>query len=632
MQRTAPHSTPAKHRVAGWLCGLLVAPLLCLGLAAPVQADDSDVISSWGISPFGNLKYPAGFAHLDYVNPDAPKGGEISEWAPGGFDSLNPYTTKGRAAALSSIFFESLLTGVADETSAQYCLVCKTIQYPPDRSWVIFTLRPEAKFSDGSPLTADDVAFSFNLLLTKGLPDFRAVLGQEVQSAEVLAPDKIKFTFKPGYPTRDLPAAVGQLPIFSKAFYETNHRDFEASSLVPLLGSGPYVLDHMNVGQSIVYKRNPDYWGQNLPINIGRNNFDTIRIEYYADYNAAFEGFKGGTYTFRNEASSIKWATGYTFPAVQSGAIKKVELPDGTIASGQSFIFNLRRPQFQDPRVRQAIGLMFNFDWSNAKLFYGIYARVNSFWENSSLAASGKPSEAELALLQPLAAELPPGVLTDDAVMAPTSGERQLDRANLRKASDLLDAAGWKVGTDGKRRNAKGEMLRVEFLDSNQDFDRVINPFVENLQALGVDALLTHVDDAQETIRERSYDFDVITAQFPMDYVPDSGLKQYFGSATADMSTFNKMGLKSPAVDALIEDVLAAKSQDDLTTAVHALDRVLRAERFWIPQWYRNKHTVAYYDIYDHPDPLPPYALGELDFWWYDATKAAALKASGVLR
>ena len=632
MQRPAPRSATSAHRAAGWLRGVMVVPLFCAGLAGPLRADDSDVISSWGISPFGNLKYPAGFQHLDYVNPDAPKGGEISEWAAGGFDSMNPYSDKGRAAALASIFFESLLTGVSDEPSAQYCLVCKTIQYPPDRSWVIFTLRPEAKFSDGSPLTADDVAFSYNILLTKGLPDFRAVLGQEVQSAEVLAPDKIRFTFKPGYPTRDLPAAVGQLPIFSKAFYEANHRDFEASSLEPLLGSGPYVLDHMNVGQTVVYRRNPDYWGKDLPINIGRNNFDTIRIEYYADYNAAFEGFKGGTYTFRNEASSIKWATGYNFPAVQSGAIKKVELPDGTIASGQSFIFNLRRPQFQDPRVRQAIGLMFNFDWSNAKLFYGIYARIDSFWENSLLAATGKPTDAELALLRPLADQVPPGVLTDDAVMAPASGERQLDRANLRKASDLLDAAGWVVGTDGKRRNAKGETLKVEFLNDSQDFDRVINPYVENLQALGVDAYLTHVDNAQETDRTRNYDFDVVTAQFPMDYVPDSGLKQYFGSATADISTFNKMGLKSPAVDALIEDVLAARSQDDLTTAVHALDRVLRAERFWVPQWFKNKHTVAYYDMYDHPDTLPPYAVGELDFWWYDAQKAAALKASGALR
>ncbi len=618
----APHTGRAS-------LALVAALLLTAGAAW-----GGDTITSWGISPFGELKYPQDFAHLDYVNPDAPKGGEISEWQPGSFDSMNPFTDKGQAAALASVPYESLLTTVADEPSAVYCLICKTLEYPPDRSWVIFTLRPEVKFSDGSPLTAEDVAFSYNLLLTQGLPDFRAVLGQQVQSVEVLAPDRIKFTFRPGYSTRDLPASVGQLPIFSKAYYQANNQDLAQSSLKPFLGSGPYMLDRMNVGQTVVYKRNPDYWGQALPINIGRNNFDHIRIEYYADYNAAFEGFKGGSYTFRNEASSIKWATGYDFPAVKSGAIRKVALPDGTLATGQSFVFNLRRAKFQDPRVRQAIGLMFNFEWSNQKLFYGLYKRINSFWENSDLAATGKPDAAELALLQPLADKLPPGVLTDDAVMAPTSGERQLDRANLRKASDLLDAAGWKVASDGLRHNPQGEVLKVEFLNGNPDFDRVINPFIENLKALGIDAVLTDVDSAQYTVRIRppNYDFDIITTQFPMSYVPSDDLKQYFGSATADISTFNVMGLKDPAVDALIGNVTAASSAATLLPAVHALDRVLRAEYFWVPEWYRNQYTVAYYDMYDHPETLPPYALGELDFWWYDAQKAAALKASGALR
>lgn len=613
---------------------LIAAGAVVLGLCAgPVAAQTGgDVVTSWGISPFGTLKYPADFKHLDYVNPDAPKGGEISEWAFGGFDSMNPYAQEGRAGALSSMFYESLLTGVADEPSAQYCLVCKTITYPKDRSWVTFTLRPEAHFSDGTPLRAEDVAFSYKLLAEKGLPSFRLLLARQVQGVEVLGPETVKFTFKPGQPTRDLPATVGGLPIFSKADYIRNNRDFAATSVKPLVGSGPYVLDSMKVGQTIVYRRDPNYWGRDLPINIGRNNFDRIRIEYYADYNSAFEGFKAGNYTFRDEAASLIWATGYDFPAVKKGDVIKAEIPDGSLATGQSFVMNLRRPQFQDIRVRQAIGLMFNFEWSNAKLFYSIYKRVNSFWANSDLAATGKPSAAELALLTPLAKDLPPGVLTDPAVEPPTSGARQLDRGNLRKASELLDAAGWKVGPDGKRRNAKGEVLRVEFMNDSQTFDRVIMPFVQNLKALGVDAYMTRVDNAQATDRTRKHDFDIVTAQFPMSFVPDGGLYQYFGSEGADQSIFNAMGLKSPAVDALIGDVLAARDPTGLKTAVHALDRVLRAEYFWIPQWYKPVHTVAYFNIFDHPKTLPPYQLGELDFWWYDAKKAAALKAAGVLR
>ncbi|MGB8621217.1 MAG: extracellular solute-binding protein, partial [Paracoccaceae bacterium] len=510
--------------------------------------------------------------------------------------------------------------------------LAESLEYPEDRSWVIFNIRPEARFSDGTPVTAEDVVFSYEQFLNKGLPSYRAVLARQVESAEVLSPLRVKFTFKDGVTTRDLPQMVGGLSIFSKADFEAHKSDLEESTLDPFVGSGPYVLDKLDVGRRIVYKRNPDYWGADLPINVGRNNFDSIRVEYYADYNAAFEGFKAGSYTFRNEASSKIWATGYDFPAVQNGWVKKVELNDGSLATGQSFVFNLRRPQFQDPRVREAIGLMFNFEWSNETLFYGLYARINSFWENSYLAASGKPSQAELEILKPLADLLPPGVLEDEAVMAPSSSDRQLDRRNLRKASALLDEAGWKVGDDGMRRNAQGELLRVEFLNDSQTFDRVITPFVENLQRLGVAAKLTRVDDAQATNRERSHDFDIITAQFPMNYEPGNGLEQYFGSESADNSVFNPMGLKSEAVDKLITKVVDATTKEDLVVRVKALDRVLRAERFWVPQWFKDKHTVAYYDMYEHPDPLPPYSLGNLDFWWYNADKAAKLRAAGALR
>jgi microcin C transport system substrate-binding protein len=599
-------------------------------IAGSIATANAEAITSHGISTFGELKYSADFPYLDYVNPDAPKGGEISVWGFGSFDSMHPYTTKGRAGQLSSMFFESLLEGTADEADAVYGLVAESLEYPADRSHVIFNMRPEARFSDGSPLTAADVVFSYETLRDKGLPSFRAVIQKQIESAEALGPHRVKFTFKKGIPTRDLPQTAGGLPIFSKAWYEATGADFEDSTLTPGLGSGPYVLDSLDVGQQIVYRRNPDYWGKDLPINRGRHNFDRIRIEYFADYNSAFEGFKAGTYTYRTEASSKIWATGYDFPAIDKGWAVKDTPPDGTLASGQSFIFNLRREKFQDIRVREAIGLMFNFEWSNKTLFYGIYARINSFWENSHLKASGQPGEGELALLRPMADILPDGVLDSEVVMAPTSSERQLDRRNLRRASALLDEAGWQVGDDGMRRNDAGETLKVEILNDSQAFDRVINPFVENLRALGVDAVHTRIDNAQMTERERNFDFDMVTGNFRTSLTPGAELEQYFGSQSADFSIFNLAGYGSEAADKLIEMVKAAETRDALDDSIRALDRVLRAEKFWVPQWFRNIHTVAYYDMYRYPDTLPPYALGTLDFWWFDQQAHDRLKAAGA--
>ena len=601
--------------------------LSALASTAPASAD---LIKSHGISTFGELKYEARFSHLDYVNPDAPKGGEISVWGFGSFDSMHPYTTKGRSGQLSSIFFESLLEGTADEPDSAYGLVAESMEYPEDRSHVIFNMRPEARFSDGSPLTADDVVFSYEILRDKGLPSFRAVIQKQVKSAEALSPHRVKFTFIEGEPTRDLPQTVGGLPIFSKAYYEASGADFEASTLTPAIGSGPYVLASLEVGQQIVYRRNPDYWGKDLPINKGRHNFDRIRIEYFADYNSAFEAFKAGTYTYRTEASSKIWATGYDFPAIQKGWAKKDTPPDGTLASGQSFVFNLRRDKFQDKRVRQAIGMMFNFEWSNKTLFYGIYDRIDSFWENSYLKAEGAPTEGELAFLRPLADKLPEGVLDGPVVMAPTSSERQLDRKNLRRASVMLDEAGWPVGDDGMRRNATGETLKVEILNDSQAFDRVINPYIENLRALGVDAVHTRIDNAQMTERERSFNFDMVVGNFRTALTPGSELEQYFGSESAKFSIFNLAGFSSEAVDSLIDSVTAAEDRTTLDDATRALDRVLRAEVFWVPQWFKNTHTVAYYDMYRYPENLPPYALGTLDFWWFDQAAHDKLKAAGA--
>ena len=624
----------AVRETGRWLgAGMLILVLAAWGMAARAQ----DTIVAHGISTFGELKYPADFTHLDYVNPAAPKGGEMSMAAQGTFDSLNPYSVKGVPGALGSIFFESILMPVDDEIGAAYCLMCETMEYPKDRSWVIFNLRRDVKFSDGTPMTAADVVFSHELFRDKGIAEYRSIANEKYQAVEALDDYRVKFTFTPGTPFRDMPASAGGLTIISKVDYEANKRDLEESSLKPMLGTAPYVLDSLKPGQQIIYRRNPDYWAASHPLMQGRSNFDRIRIEYFGDDNAAFEGFKSGVYTFRNENSSKQWATGYEFDAVKNGTMIKTELPSGAIASGQAFIFNLRREKFQDPRVREAIGLMFNFEWSNQTLFYGLYARINSIWDNTQMAATGPASAAEAALLKPLVDEglLDASILTDDAIMAPVStADRGLDRGNLRRASALLDEAGWMVGNDGMRRNAKGELLAVEFLEDSPSFERVIVPFVENLRALGVDASLTLVDPAQMSQRSDppSFDFDMITANAINGYEPGSELQQAYASVTANNSTRNRMGMALPAVDRLLDVVEAAQTRDDLDVATRALDRVLRATRFWVPQWYKNTHTVAYFDQFEHPETLPPYALGNLDFWWFNQTKADALVAAGVLR
>jgi len=630
--RPARAQARARKMKAGLLPWLLL-PVAVIALALGTMAVRAEnIITAHGISTFGPLKYAADFKHLDYVNPNAPKGGEISEWTFGSFDSMHPYTVKGRGGALSSIFFETLLTATSDEIGAVYGLLAQTLEYPEDRSWVIFNLRPEAKFSDGSPLTAEDVLFSFETFRDKGLSSFRAQMQKKVKTVEILTPHRIKFTFNEGVPTRDLIQDVGSVPVFSKADFMARDFQFEDPTLEPMLGSAAYVLGEMNVGQSITYARNRDYWGANLPINIGQNHFDAIRIEYFADYNVAFEGLKGGTYTFRNEASSKIWATGYNFPAIEKGWVVKREIPHGNKAPGQSFVFNLRREKFQDIRVREAIGLMFNFEWSNDTLFYDVYDRESSFWSNTDLGATGLPNADELAILEPMADVLPEGVLNSEPFVWPNGAARQIDRKLLRRAGALLDDAGWIVGDDGMRRNAAGQTLKVELLNDSQTFDRVLNPFVENMRRLGVDAKHSRIDNAQMEKRERppEYDFDIVTAFMQTAYVPGTELRQYYGSETADSSTFNKAGLKSEAVDRAIDAVLAATTQEELNTAISVLDRILRAEKFAVPQWFKGAHTVAYFDMYRHPENLPPYALGELAFWWYDAERAAELKAAGA--
>jgi microcin C transport system substrate-binding protein len=615
--------TPVIRNAAAMLLGAAMFWLLS-ALMAPAQ---EKIIKAHGISAFGDLKYPADFKNFDYVNPNAPVGGEFSTWAFGTFDSLTPYILKGQAASLSTIFFESLMTGSADEPDAIYGLLAESIEYPESRQWAIFNLRPEAKFSDGTQVTAEDVVFSFNILLEKGRPSFKITFS-DFEKVEALDPLRVKFTFRQGANTRELPMAAGGLPIFSKAYYAD--RDFAESTLEPPLGSGRYVLNKVDPGKTVSYKRRDDYWGKDLPVNIGRENFEILTIEYYADYTAAFEGFKGGVYNYREEFFSKLWATSYDFPSLKKGWVVKATLPDGNPSGTQGFWFNLRREKFKDPRVRKAIGMMFNFEWSNETLFYGLYERTDSFWENSNLQASGMPSEAELALLEPLRADLPESVFTEPAYVPYKSKTRQSDRNATRRAGKLLDEAGWKI-VDGMRRNAAGELLEVEILNDSPSFERIINPFIENLRKLGVDARLVSVDAAQGTERTKTYDYDITTQRYVMSLTPGLELRGIFGSEVAQKpGSSNLTGIANPAIDALLVEIEKAQSREALNVAVTALDRSLRAMHIWIPQWYKGSYNVAYLDLYEYPEKLPPYSLGSMDFWWYNAEKAAKLKAAGA--
>lgn len=608
---------------------------LMLALATPAIAQDEDGLTvTYGISTFGDLRYGPDFEQLDYVNPDAPQGGELSfAWSSGGFDSVHPYTRNGRSAVASNMFFEAMLEDTQDEIGSSYCLLCESIAYPEDRSYVIFTIRESARFSDGTPVTADDALFSYEILRDEGLPSFRASIGLTIASAEVLDDRRIRFDFNPAAPQRGRIESAGGLPVFSRASHEASGLDFADSRLEPLIGSAAYVLDSVSPNERIVYRRDPDWWGNDLPINRGRYNYETIRIEYYGDSNAAFEGLAAGNYTFRQETSSLQWATAYDFDKVNNGIIVLETIEHGNISPGQSFVINLRRPQFQDVRVREAIGLMFNFEWTNATLFYGLYSPIQSFWENvDHLEATGLPEGAELALLEPLRDQLPEEVFTEEPFALPASNpERTFDRRHARLAAGLLEEAGWTPGSDGMLRNENGDLLEVEFLNANPLFDRIINPYVENLRNIGVDARLTRVDSAQMTERERDFDFDIITDHFQMSEEPGSSLRQYFHSVQGDGSLFNPAGVSNPAIDVLVEAVVEAETQEELNVAVRALDRVLRWERFRVPQWSNNSYWFAYYDMYRHPEELPPYSPGFMDLWWIDAEAEAALRAEGAL-
>ncbi|MEM6441814.1 MAG: extracellular solute-binding protein [Pseudomonadota bacterium] len=631
MPRTAARPSAA-------FAALLAAAALSAPLAAPAPAraagaeTAAQTTVAHGISSFGDLKYPEGFAHFDYVNPDAPKGGTWSgrgTAASNTFDSLHPFILKGEPAQGLGITFDTLLTGSADEPDSLYGLLAETLEYPADRAWVRFTLRPEATFSDGSPVTAQDVAWTFDTLKTRGSPLYRLRL-RDIASATVEDARTVRFDFAEGAPTRDLPALVGGLPILSEASWAD--RDFEDSTLDPILGSGPYIVADVQPGRSITYERRVDYWAKDLNVNVGANNFDQYRYEYFKDYTAAFEGFKAGAFHMHEEFFSKIWATGYDFPAVSNGWVIRESVPDDRPSGAQGFWFNMRRPQFQDPRVREALAMGFDFEWSNEVLFYGLYARTDSVFENSPLQAEDLPGPDELALLEPLAADLPPGVLDGAPYSPPVTNGSGSDRRVLRRAMRLLDEAGWPVGDDGLRRNADGETLKVEFLDDSPVFQRIIGPYIENLKKMGVDASLRIVDAAQYQARQEQFDYDVVPGRFVLSLTPGPELRQLFGSSAVDQpGTPNLSGLAHPAVDALIEKVIAAETRDELTVAARALDRVLRALHIWAPNWYKGEHNIAYWDVFGKPEQgAPPFARGDA-YWWWDETKAAKLREDGAL-
>lgn len=623
---------PTSYR--GWF-GLLGLSLMVFMVGTQLVRAQDEIIKSHGFAEFGELKYPAGFAHFDYVNPDAPHGGEYSYAAQGTFDSFNPFTRKGRAGARSADQYESLLVPSYDEAGAYYGLIAESLEYPTSQDWVIFNMRPEARFSDGTPVTAEDVVFSHNLLLDQGLKSYAEAVRKRIPKAEVLGPLRVKFYFADDISRRSLISQVGGTPIYSKAWFDADpeNRRLDEPRMEPGIGSAPYVLDRFDINRRIVYKRNPDYWGDAINANVGRNNYESIRIEYFSDSVAAMEAFKAGEYTFRQENNSKSWATSYNFPALTNGNVVREEIIDGDVPAAVGFVMNITRPQFQDIRVREAVQLAYNFEWTNESLQYGLFQQRHSFWQGTPLEAKGVAEGRELEILQSLGDLIDPALLTEEPVSAHSSRPaRQNDRRNLRAAMKLLDEAGWAVGSDGVRRDASGQTLKIEFLTDQPTLDRIILPFVTNLQTMGIDATYNRIDPSQFTLRRRDRDFDIISSGYGMSLEPSTGLYQKFGMEAAEYSVFNPSGINGPDIEALIDAIVASTEGPELRANARALDRIMRAKRFMVPTWYLGKYWVAFWNKYEHPDNLPPYALGQEDLWWIDAEKAAELKSSGALR
>lgn len=597
--------------------------LLCALAFTPADAAEK----RHGLSAFGDLKYAADFKHFDYVNPDAPKGGRLATMSTSGilsFDSFNIVLRKNDQAFGLGLLYDSLMTRAYDEPDAVYGLVAQSAEVADDKRSVTFYMRPEAKFRDGAPLTAEDVVFTYNTLRNVEFahPRYTSVL-RDVVKAEALGANTVRFEFK-GDNLRDLPLQVAQLPILSKAYYTKTPVD--RASLEPPVGSGPYEIGTFNQGSFVSYKRRADYWGRDLPVNRGRWNFDEIRYEYFRDRTAGMEAFKAGVYDLREEFTSKVWATEYkNIPQVTSKRVILATIPDEKPSGAQGFFINTRRAKFTDPRVRKALDYAFDFEWVNKYLFFSLYKRTDSFFVNSDLKAEGPPSEAELKLLEPFRDKLPPEVF-GPPYTPPVSDGSGRDRTLLSTASRLLDEAGWKVNDAGIRVNDKGEPFTLELLMEDPGLEKIFGFYIEKLRTLGIQAKIRPVDSAQYQVRLKSFDFDLDMSRFSFDATPDTSILNFWSSESAKTEgSYNLAGISDPVVDALTGKVLTAKSREDMRTAAHALDRVLRAGHYWVPQWYKSAHNLAFWDRFSWPAVKPKYDRGVEATWWYDETKAAKL-------
>ena len=596
---------------------------LALAAALPARAEGSR--TSHGLSSFGELKYGADFQHFDYVNPIAPRGGRFSaqlvqtfgNQAFDTFDTLNPYVFRGNGAAGINLTFDSLMVRALDEPDAVYGLVARSVEISADGLTYRFALRPQARFHDGSPLRARDAAFSLMLLKEKGHPTISQVI-RDLAEATAEGEDTLVLRFAPGR-SRDLPLIVAQLPIFSAASLEG--RDFEAPTLKPLIGSGPYQVGRIDIGRFIELERVPDYWAADLPVTAGQNNFAQLRYEYFRDRQVAFEAFKGGAFSYRQEFTSRIWATGYDFPAVREGRVKRETLPDTSPANIQGWFFNTRREKFKDARVREAIGLCFDFPWTNRSAMFGAYNRTTSFFEKTDLMATGKPSLEELALLEPFSGRVPAEVF-GEAWTPPVADGTGQDRALLARAVALLKEAGC-TRDGGVVRLPGGKPIEFEFLDSDSVWEPIVQPFIRNLGLIGIKARQRAVDAAQYQARVRDFDFDVISRAASGDATPGPELREAYGSRAAAIPGSNNLaGIEDPVIDALLDRIAGAESRASLTTACRALDRVLRSGRYWIPMWYSPEYRLAVWDMFGRPAKLPTYGLGVPGLWWYDEAKA----------
>jgi len=599
--------------------------------AAAAAADRGATAEIHGMSSFGDLKYPADFHHLDYVNANAPKGGLFSlipsvrayNQSFYTFNSLNAYVLKGEGAQGMDMTFATLMARANDEPDAVYGYAAKSVQISPDKLVYRFTMRPEARFHDGSKITAQDVAFSLNTLKEKGHP---LILVQLRDFVKAEAPDEatVIVTFAPKR-ARDVPLYVVGLPIFSKAYYA--NRSFEESTLDAPLGSGPYKVGNYEINRFIEYNRVKDWWAADLPINRGSYNFDTVRYEFYRDRDVAFEGFTAKNYLFREEFTSRIWATRYDFPAVKDGRVKLETLPDETPSGGQGWMINTRRAQFKDPRIREALINAFDFEWTNKNVMYSAYARTVSPFQNSDMVAEGPPSPEELKLLEPFRGQVPDEVFGNPYVPPVSDGSGQ-DRSLLRRSQQLLQEAGFQV-KDGKRVLPSGDVLKIEFLLDEPSFQPHHGTFIKNLALVGVDAQLRLIDAVQYRARLEAFDFDVTTQRMNFSPTPGDSLRPYFSSqSAATKGSYNYAGVANPAIDALIEKAIAAETRHDLTIACRALDRVFRAGRYWVPQWFRSSHPIAYWNQFSHPPKPAKYAqgVGAPENWWFDADKSAKLE------